>query len=433
MPIAEQACRSDPVSMLSGEEILPLVDFTYHGLVPIKWRRLYRSSKINTNVGMGFGWRHGFNVELKPHYQAAPKVGPKKAGKHWFELTDEEGGVHVFDQVKPGQTSYQVASGLALFHQLDGKQVLIKPDDSHWTFVKHNVELSAKQGKANKKVTSYVWLLDNISNHLGQSISLHYDDKQRLAQLSNSPKRGITLEYNQQNNLVKIAAYVLDEQNEKVLQTPLLASYQYNDAQAMVSATDNQQGRESYRYRQDLLLSCRTRASGFSHHFLWQGEGANGQCIEQWGDFDTYHYHFTYQDVNASNAGHNNERLSTSTDSFGHTEHFIHNARGLLIAFTNNNGDTTYTDYDALGRKVKTTDAQGNSTKFTYNEQGQLSTTTDSTGNNTHYHYNALGQRIVTIDPIGQQHKRSYDATGRLLAIHKPDGRKHTLHLYRAR
>lgn len=428
VPISEQECRSDPVSLLSGEEILPLVDFTYQGIVPITWRRLYRSSKIDNNVGMGYGWRHGFSVQLEAHYQPGPKVGPKQPGRHWFELHDEEGRRHVFEQVKPGQTSYQTATGLALFHQLDGKQVLIKPDDSHWTFVKHVIAEPTENGnasnntKASKTPAKEIWLLDNVSNHLGQSITLHYDQRQRLERLTNGPKRGIALQYNQQNNLEKIAAYVLDDNNKRIIQSPLLAHYQYNDAQALVAATNSQQSTEQYRYRRDLLLSCRTRASGFSHHFLWQGEGAKAQCIEQWGDNNIYHYHFTYE----PNKANPTELLSTSTDSLGHTERFIHNAQGLLTAYTNTNGTTEYTDYDALGRKTKSTDAMGNSTRFAYNEQGQLCTVTNAQGNKTHYHYNGLGKRIVTINALGQQHKRRYDATGRLLAIHSPDGRTHS-------
>ncbi|GAA6171761.1 RHS repeat-associated core domain-containing protein [Colwellia sp. KU-HH00111] len=430
VPISQQACRSDPVSLLSGEEILSLDDFTYHGLVPITWRRLYRSSKIGNNVGLGYGWRHNFSAQLNAHFQPGPKVGPKKAGKHWFELVDEDGAVHVFDQVKPGQTSYQTSSGLALFHQLDGKQVLIKPDESHWTFKKQLIEPTTESGKKLKQVNKkakdakqnkFVWLLESISNHLGQCIELTYDDKQRLTFLSNSPKRGIALQYNHQSNLTKIAAYILNDENKKILQAPLLAHYQYNDAQAMVSATNSEQSTEHYQYRQDLLISRRTRASGFSHHFLWQGEGAKGQCIEQWGDNDNYHYHFTFQ-VNDET----NEQVSTSTDSFGHTERFVHNAQGLLTAFTNNNGDTSVTEYDDLGRQCKITDAQGNSTTFTYNDQGQLCTKTDALGNTTHYHYNNLGKLITTIDALGQHHKRHYDATGRLLAIITPDGRKHS-------
>jgi len=45
VPIAQQECSSNPMSMLSGEEISPLTDFELGGLMPLVWRRLYRSGK----------------------------------------------------------------------------------------------------------------------------------------------------------------------------------------------------------------------------------------------------------------------------------------------------------------------------------------------------------------------------------------------------
>lgn len=61
-PASEHATCGDPVSMVTGEEILPLQDFELNGLFPLIWRRLYRSSKIKMNVGLGYGWRHSFSL-----------------------------------------------------------------------------------------------------------------------------------------------------------------------------------------------------------------------------------------------------------------------------------------------------------------------------------------------------------------------------------
>ncbi|WP_318299779.1 DUF6531 domain-containing protein, partial [Pseudoalteromonas atlantica] len=44
--------------MLSGEEILPLIDFTLAGSRQLVWRRLYRSSHADVCTTMGNGWRH---------------------------------------------------------------------------------------------------------------------------------------------------------------------------------------------------------------------------------------------------------------------------------------------------------------------------------------------------------------------------------------
>jgi RHS repeat-associated protein len=422
--IDQQECRSDPVSMLSGEEILPLVDFELNGLMPLTWRRLYRSSKILSNVGLGYGWRHNFCVQLDHQYQAPAKVGPKKPGKYWFELIDDEGRVHVFDSVKRGQTSIQLSTGWSLVHQADGRHVLIKPDDSHWAFIQKTV--AGKQ----------VWQLETISNHQGQYFQLYYDQQGRLTQITTGPKRGVLLFYNAQSNLLKVASYMLDNQGNKQIHQNLLASYQYDDDQALIAATDSNGRVERYSYvkvksstnsaDEDVsyrsrtttyLLQRRTRASGFSHHFSWDGQDQRAKCIEQWGDDDIYHYHFEYTALV-------NGIKSSCTDSLGHRETFIHNAQGLLTEHHKPNGSVIRHQYDAVGRKVATVDACDNKIQYNYNEQGQLLAVTQADGGTTRFEYNRLGQRIVTIDAIGRTAKRHYDATGRLLSESGFDGRQ---------
>ncbi|RPA27282.1 RHS repeat-associated core domain-containing protein [Shewanella frigidimarina] len=422
--IDQQECRSDPVSMLSGEEILPLVDFELNGLMPLTWCRLYRSSKILSNVGMGYGWRHNFCVQLDHQYQAPAKVGPKKPGKYWFELTDDEGRVHVFDSVKRGQTSIQMSTGWSLVHQADGRHVLIKPDDSHWAFIQKNV--------AGKEV----WQLETISNHQGQYFQLYYDHQGRLTQITTGPKRGVLLFYNAQSNLLKVASYMLDNEGNKQIHQNLLASYQYDDDQALIAATDSNGRVERYSYvkvksatnasdcdvpynsrTSTYLLQRRTRASGFSHHFSWNGHDQRAKCIEQWGDDDIYHYHFEYTPLV-------NGIKSCCTDSLGHHETFIHNAQGLLTEHHNPNGSVIRHQYDAVGRKVATVDACDNKIQYNYNEQGRLLSVIQADGGTTRFEYNRLGQRIVTHDPIGRVAKRHYDATGRLLSEQNFDGRQ---------
>ena len=440
VPIADQECRSDPISMLSGEEILPLIDFELNGLMPIVWRRLYRSSKIKQNLGLGYGWRHNYSMQLVQKYQAPPKVGPKQPGKYWLELTDEEGRLHVFDKVKRGQTSYQLSSGLALVHQADGSHTLIKSDDSHWTFTEQvtksisETSSSRQINRKKKEPAQPTWLLQSISNNQGQYIQLNYDDKQRLVELSPGPKRGIKLQYNVDNNIIRIAAYYIDDHGKTHVHDNLLANYQYDDSQALIAATNSSGNVERYTYHKQLveldsaetkevskaqsgyLLKKRTRSSGFSHHFEWQGTDENAQCIKQWGDNDTYQYRFEFLTDERG-------KVSTSTDSNGNTETFIHNDQGLLTAFTNANGHTSYNEYDSAGRKIKAIDCQKNVTEFSYNQQGQLSLVITPDGGITRYLYNGLGKRILIVDPLGQETKRIFDGTGRLISEIMPDGR----------
>jgi len=395
--VDEQECRSDPISMLSGEEILPLVDFTLNAPMPLKWQRLYRSSKSDTNVGLGFGWRHHFALSIFERYEAPPKVGPKTPGRYWLELVDEQGRIHEFEKVKPGQTSYQLSSQLALHYQNDGKQTLVRPDDSHYTFF----------------AGSKAWLLEKITDAKGQTLSFFYDANERLSRVAINDKRGVVLQYNGDDLLTKVAAYHMDDKDKRHIHEPLLACYQYNDAKQLVAVTDSQGNIERYSYRGDNVISKRTRASGFSHHFEWQGTGVDAKCIRQYGDNNTYEYSFEYP----------REGVSKSTDSRGNTETFVHNSDGKLVAYTDARGHSWRYRYDAFGNRTHTQHPDGSEERSEYNNRGQKVAQYDAQGNKTTFAYNQLGQHVLTRYADGGELKRAFTAMGLLQSQTLPDGR----------
>ena len=387
--IENQECRSDPVSMLSGEEILPLFDFTLAGSRQLKWRRLYRSSHVDNNSIMGNGWRHDFMVRLTEHYLPPPKVGPKQKGTYWLEYQDEHGAKHRFAKVKPGQSSHQLSSNLTLHYQTNGKQVLITPDDQHLTF----------------KPGNDAWLLEKIINDKGQSFRFYYDAKERLNRVELNKVRGCIISYNTQGLLSKIAAYHTDKNNKQHLIYPVLASYKYDENKNLVQATNQQNETEHYAYNAANLLIKRTRASGFSHHFEWDSYAPDAKCIKQWGDNNTYTYQFEY----------NTERGETTCiDSRGHKEHFVHNAQGKLVKHTDPNGNVWQYTYNAQGQKLSEIKPDNSTVSFSYTPLGQLASITEPDGSKTHFAYNQLGQRILTTLPDGQTITRKYSVSGLL-------------------
>ena len=403
-PITEQACRSDPVSMLSGEEILPLIDFTLAGSRQLIWRRLYRSSHADVCSVMGNGWRHDFMVRLTEHYQPPPKVGPKQKGTYWLEYQDEHGAKHRFEKVKPGQSSYQLTSNLALHYQTNGKHVLVTPDDQHLTF----------------KAGENSWLLEKIINEKGQRIGFYYDAKERINRIEVNKVRGCIISYNQQGLLSKIAAYQSDKNNKQQLIYPVLATYEYDENNNLVQATNQQNETERYAYNAANLLTKRTRASGFSHHFEWDSYSPSAKCIKQWGDNNTYTYQFEY----------NLERGETTCiDSRGHKEHFVHNAQGKLVKHTDPNGHVWQYAYNAQGQKVTDVKPDNSMTRYSYTPYGQLASITQPDGSQTQFAYNQLGQRVLTTLPDGQTITRKYSVAGLLQSETFGDGRT-TLYSY---
>ncbi|WP_226916183.1 RHS repeat-associated core domain-containing protein [Pseudoalteromonas undina] len=397
-PITKQECRSDPVSMLSGEEILPLMDFTLAGSKQLIWRRLYRSSHADVCSSMGNGWRHDFMVQLTEHYLPPPKVGPKQKGTYWLEYQDEHGAKHRFEKVKPGQSSYQLSSNLALHYQTNGKQVLVTPDDQHLTF----------------KAGENSWLLEKVINEKGQSIGFYYDAKERLHRVEVNKARGCILKYNPQGLLANISAYRTGDNNKPVLLTPLLAQYDYDENKNLVRATNQQGETEHYGYNAANLLTKRTRASGFSHHFEWDSYSSSAKCIKQWGDSNTYTYQFEYN----LDAGE-----TTCIDSRGHKEYFVHNAQGKLVKHTDPNGNVWHYGYNAQGQKITEIKPDSSEIKYSYTPYGQLESITQPDGSVTKFAYNQLGQRVLTTLPDGQTITRKYSVAGLLQSETFGDGR----------
>ncbi|MBS7445168.1 DUF6531 domain-containing protein, partial [Enterobacter sp. 120016] len=60
------ACDTDgcPVSLITGEELLALTDFTLPGAVPFSIGRQYRTTAVEEASTLGYGWRHTLDHRL---------------------------------------------------------------------------------------------------------------------------------------------------------------------------------------------------------------------------------------------------------------------------------------------------------------------------------------------------------------------------------
>jgi len=393
----EPACRGDMISMLRGEEILSLQDFQLNGLFSIVWSRLYRSSKIKNDIGLGLGWRHNYSAKLYERYSPPPKVGPLEPGLHWLEIIDQGGNSFAFDRVKLGETSYHASAELALLFVNSCCYLLLRPDEEHWKFNKINER----------------WYLTTIKNALGHNLQLSYDKKMRLSRIACSPERGIGLSYNSMDHIVRIVPYIMDGNDLEQLLPDPLASYEFNLQGTLITAIDSNGLTECYKYFAGGLIEQRICPSGFSHYFAWVGNDENAKCSRQWGDDSAYDYTFEYD-----------ENKSSRTDGLGHSEFYYHDEKGLLTRFINARGHETTYQYDDKNRKIQTTNAQQEITRFIYNDKEKLIEQIETDGSTQHFLYNNFGKHIVTTNALGDKYKREFSASGRLLSETYPDGRK---------
>jgi RHS repeat-associated protein len=389
----------DPVSMCTGEEILELTDFELAGPLPMQWRRTYRSSQSHQNIGFGYGWRSNFNLYIDSQTD--------NAGTMALRLVNEEGRQLHFSWPEPGQTSYQLAEELALRAEADGSLVLLKPDNTHWIFVPGATDPTSENTGPG---TTKRWLLHQVMDSLGRYLQLYYNRQNRLSRIDYTRKKGIELHYNAAGLLSRIEAVSHSEKGAQGTAL-LLAQYQYNAVNELVSATNSGGETEKYQYSQH-LITVRQRASGFCHYFSWQGAGPAARCVRNWGDNGIYDYRFSYDE---------NNRSASSIDGNGHRWFYFHNERNLLIKKVAPDGATWQYHWNKQGKKTSETLPDGSQTRFYYNENGQLVTLEQADAAITHLQYNELGQRSVIIDAEGRQWCREYSAAGLLLSETRPD------------
>ncbi|WP_018693037.1 RHS repeat-associated core domain-containing protein [Algicola sagamiensis] len=389
--IEDQALRADPVSMLTGEEILTCVDIGKRSPIRHPWQRIYRSSNAQMNVGMGYGWRHAWQVSLIECEESFPEEG--QDAKRWMVYTDEQGREHTFDYLEPKQTCYQSSSGLTLEGQQFGvtrSYALIFPDKTRYIF----------------KAASKRWRLVEIHTN-PQWWVLNYDDTDRVIDICWRGHRGVQLIYQSEGWLSAVTPYQIVE-NVAVAQDVPLVQYRYDSIGHLIGAIDAQGREERYDYDNQHRLIRRERAEDLAHDLSW----LNGQCVAQRGSDGVYASRMTFDAAT---------NISTCTDSRGYTETFEHNKKGQLVRYTNGNGHTWHYGYTQAGWRSQTMDPLGHSKYWTYNGQGQCLSYINALGQTTRYDYDRWGHCIRTQRPDGQSITRILDLDGTLRAEQYPD------------
>ncbi|MGL0953931.1 RHS domain-containing protein, partial [Vibrio vulnificus] len=369
----------DPVSMVTGEEILTLCDLTLHHR--LSFSRTYRSSFCLLDTGLGNGWRHCFDYQIH-------EVHSEKGKLTGWHFCDEMGDVIAFPVVNQGAVSYQTYVGASCFHHENGYLLVTLANGTQYKFERKNE----------------TWLIKQIRATAIDLIDLDYSSKQRLVGIRYNKQHCAELQYDRRGHLVEVR---LPDSGK------VLASYQY-DAQDNLTAATNQHGQtESYFYSESHLLKRRQRQSGFSHYFEWSAEGPEAKCLRNYGDDGTYDYQFHYQD-----------ETSSYRDTLGHQWSFEHNAHGKLSSKRSPEGREWRWEYDDNGRLVRAIQPSGETVCYQYNAYGQKTKARHSSGATTGYQYNALGQQTAIRYPNGSLEQRQYNILGLLTALSDSSGKR---------
>ncbi|MVF14318.1 hypothetical protein FT643_19450, partial [Ketobacter sp. MCCC 1A13808] len=438
-PKADKTVQSsEPISMITGEELLPQTDFIIGGLIPLEWKRFYRTSNP-VNRGLGHGWTYPVSETLQ-------------IGNDSILFHDAEGRRIEFPVPAVGQFTSNRAEGLILHCDWHNVYYLKQPGQPDKLFAGDDIISGARSATLRLKA-----LIDPVGNRWD---CFYNDQTQLIERMESTWGSTLLFEANARGMIGRIREQITPvvassgANQSGAFQTNAYqtkVSYHYDEQRDLIAVEDAGGDAEQFRY-QNHIITQRTLRSGFNFYFQWDQYTPKARCIRQWGDDlgdgAIYDYHFEWDPDN---------RISRSYDSYDNLLEIHYNEHGLPDKEIDPEGNTTCYEYDRCGRKTKVIDPLGNEQTFTYdkvgnltycsdaagggftqlydlkhrpisfldaegntwsreyNEQGLVSKTTDAEGNVVQYFYNDVGLPQIIIDPNGDKQILAWNAKGQLI------------------
>jgi RHS repeat-associated protein len=406
-PKGDAAAASDktvtngcPVSMVTGEELLTLTDGTLDGILPFEWTRLYRTSAVEVDGGLGFGWSHSL----------AHRLDVSGDSVVW---TDHENRITSFPMptvARPAITN-SLAEAAIYLGSLPDELVLAQA--SRLYHFRDGVLVSISDAYDNRLRISRDFLgrIERLDNGAGCALFLRY-----------ASGRIVAVDYQVQRAKGREPYVWVTEQN--------VVSYAYDDAGRLVSATNAIGESEVYRYDDQHVILERGLAGGASFFWAWERAGKAARCVRHWASFSQMDTRYAWGD----------DGRVTVHNADGSQEVYVHDDRARLVQRIDPDGASHFKSYDDKGRLTVEQDPLGAVTAYQYDEAGRLVALFPGDDEPTSYEHdngfvrvvrrgeavwkyerNDQGDVIRKIDPDGHVTDYSYNKYGQLVGVWYPD------------
>ncbi|WP_372240833.1 RHS repeat-associated core domain-containing protein [Pseudomonas sp. R5-89-07] len=412
-PAGDAAVSSDktvthgcPVSMVTGEELLTLTDGALDGILPFEWTRLYRTSAVEVDCGLGFGWSHalaqrlvvsGDSVVWTDHENRSTTLPLPTVARPAITNSLAEAAIYLGSL----PDELVLAQGSRFYHFCDGALTAISDV--------YDNRLRIFRDRLGR--------IERLDNGVGRSLFLRYE-----------LDRIVAVDY-QVHRAKGYEPFVwVTEQN--------VVSYVYDDSGRLVSATNAIGECERYRYDEQHVILERQLAGGASFFWEWERTGKAARCVRHWASFSQMDTRYVWGD----------DGRVTVHNVDGSQEVYVHDQRARLVQRIDPDGAQHFKSYDDKGRLTVEQDPLGAVTAYQYDDAGRLVALFPGDDEPTAYEHdngfvrvvrrgeavwkyerNDQGDVIRQIDPDGHATDYSYDKRGQLTGVWYPDNSCHRL------
>ncbi|SEN63026.1 YD repeat-containing protein, partial [Pseudomonas sp. ok272] len=401
------ATHGCPVSMVTGEELLTLTDAELDGLLPFAFTRLYRTSAVELDSGLGFGWSHSLSQRLEINDETLTWIDPENRRTPFPMPSAERPAIH------------NSLSRAAIYLGADADElILAQAGDDTPCYHFRDGHLTA------------------ISDAYDNRLHIRRDYAGRIQRLDNGAGRALLLRYDRQH-LIAIDYQVFEpapSEAESWRSAQTLVRYHYDARQRLVEVQNALGDSERYQYDDQHVIVQRQLAGGARFFWEWQREGKAARCVRHWASFGQMDSRYTWDDAGSVRV----ENIDGSEETYVHDaqarqvrrveadggEHLkAYDADGHLIAEQDPLGAVTEYRYDAAGRLIAQLPPDDQPTAYEYRD-GHLYRRTRGKAQWT-YRRNPQGDLTEQIDPSGHRTQYYRDAKGRLTSISYPDSSYH--------
>jgi RHS repeat-associated protein len=396
-----------PVSMVTGEELLTLTDGSLDGILPFDFTRLYRTSAVEIDCGLGFGWSHSLAHRLEIDGDQVIWIDHENRRTPFPLPNNERPAIH------------NSLSRAAIYLGNDPEELILAQagDDTRFYHFHHG-------------------RLTAISDAYDNRLRVTRDRQQRIQRLDNGAGRALLLRYD------RVHLIAVDYQRFAPAQTlaeawhteQTLASYRYDERDQLIEARNAAGESERYDYDDRHVILQRQLAGGASFFWAWERSGKAARCVRHWASFAQMEARYVWDDQGSV----------TVQNIDGSQEVYLHDDRARLVRKVELDGGEKLKAYDDQGRLIAEQDPLGAITEYRYDEVGRLVALIPPEDEPTAYEYrngflharyrgkavwtyqrNAQGDVTEATDPDGQVTYYHYDEKGQLLSIRYPDASRH--------
>ncbi|POX37824.1 type IV secretion protein Rhs [Streptomyces sp. Ru73] len=384
----QKVCLKDPVDMATGRMVLPQTDLSLPAAgLPLVFRRTFESSY---RAGRWFGPSWTSTVDVRLEIDARGVI-----------FVREDGSMLSYPHPVPGvPTCSEDGDAWPLEREADGGYVVTDPATGRTWFFSPPAD-GAADGIA---------LLEQVSHRGGHWLTFAYDTEGAPSEIAHSGGYRVRISTGGD----RITALTLVGTGDTADEGVDVIRYGYTDGNlAEVTGSTGVPLRYGYDDEHRITSWTDTNGSRFDYEY-----DDRHRCVFQSGEAGHMRNTFRYDEVDEA-TGH---RITSVTDSLGHTTRFLVNDRTQIVAEISPTGGVTRTERDQRNRVLSVTDPLGNTTAYEYTAGGALACVIRPDGTRATATYNDLDLPTEVVAPDGAVWRQAYDEAGRRTSATDPSG-----------